>query len=153
MRLVLIGQVSILFYRFILTAIYLTNPGKCNVLISLKTSLKFVPKVQINNVPALFQIMAWRRPGAKPLSESMILSYIYFLCVCTNANTNFYTHVKMQTFLIIWRILLPPKDRQIDNLNLVYTLNLVIWVQYGYNKLKKILLTFSHPWHSVEHFV
>ena len=59
----------------------------------------------------------------------------------------------MQTFLIIWRILLPPKDRQIDNLNLVYTLNLVIWVQYGYNKLKKILLTFSHPWHSVEHFV
>ena len=27
-----------------------------------KKSLKFVPKVPINNIPALIQIMAWRRP-------------------------------------------------------------------------------------------
>ena len=31
-----------------------------NVWISLKISLKFVPKVQINNDPALVQIMAWQ---------------------------------------------------------------------------------------------
>ena len=38
-----------------------------NTGISIKISLKFVP---INNIWALFQIMAWRRPGDKPLSES-----------------------------------------------------------------------------------
>ena len=32
-----------------------------NVRISLKISLKFVPKVRINIIPALVQIMAWRR--------------------------------------------------------------------------------------------
>ena len=34
-----------------------------------KISMKFVPKGPINNIPALVQIMAWRRPGDKPLSE------------------------------------------------------------------------------------
>ena len=33
-------------------------------------SLKFVPTGPINNIPALVQIMAWRRPGDKPLSET-----------------------------------------------------------------------------------
>ena len=39
-----------------------------NVWISIEISLKFVPKGPINNIPALIQIMAWRRPGDKPLS-------------------------------------------------------------------------------------
>ena len=39
-----------------------------NVWISLNIPLKFVPKGPINNIPALVQIMAWRRPGDKPLS-------------------------------------------------------------------------------------
>ena len=34
-------------------------------------SPKFVPKGSINNIPALVDIMAWRRPGNKPLSETM----------------------------------------------------------------------------------
>ena len=38
-----------------------------------KVSLKFVPKDLINNIPALVQMMAWRRPGDKPLSEPMII--------------------------------------------------------------------------------
>ena len=42
-----------------------------NVRISFKFSLKFVPKGPINNIPALVQIMAWRRPGDKPLSEPL----------------------------------------------------------------------------------
>ena len=45
-----------------------------NAWISIKISLKFVPKGQINNIPALVQIMAWRRPGDKPLSEPMVIS-------------------------------------------------------------------------------
>ena len=52
-----------------------------NAWISLKISLKFVPKVQINNIPALVQIMAWRRPGDKPLSEPMIVSLLTHICV------------------------------------------------------------------------
>ena len=34
-----------------------------NVLISIKISLKFTPKGPINNIPALLQVMAWRRPA------------------------------------------------------------------------------------------
>ena len=52
-----------------------------NVRISLKNSLKFVTKVQINNIPALVQIMAWRRPGDKLLSESMMVDLPMHICV------------------------------------------------------------------------
>ena len=47
-----------------------------NVWISLKISLKFTPKVRINNIPALVQIMAWCRSGDKLLSESMMFSLL-----------------------------------------------------------------------------
>ena len=43
-----------------------------NVLISVKISLNFVPKCLNNNISALVQIMAWRRPGDKPLSAPMM---------------------------------------------------------------------------------
>ena len=52
-----------------------------NVWIRIKDSLKFVPKVPINNIPALVQIMAWRRPGDKPLSEPMLVSLLMHICV------------------------------------------------------------------------
>ena len=62
------------------------NVVKCiflneNVWISLKISLKFVPKGPINNIPLLVQIMAWRRPGDKPLSEPMMVSLLTHICV------------------------------------------------------------------------
>ena len=43
-----------------------------NAWISLKISLKFVPKVRIDNIPVSVQIVAQRRPGDKPLSEPMM---------------------------------------------------------------------------------
>ena len=52
-----------------------------NVWIPIKISLKFVPKGPINNIPALVQIMAWRRPGGKPLSEPMMVSLPTHICV------------------------------------------------------------------------
>ena len=52
-----------------------------NVRISIKISLKFVPKGPINNNPALVQIMAWRRSGDKPLSEPMKVSLLTHICV------------------------------------------------------------------------
>ena len=52
-----------------------------NAIISIKISLKFVPKGPNNNNPALVQIMAWRRPGDKPLSEPMVDSLLTHICV------------------------------------------------------------------------
>ena len=44
-------------------------------------SMKFVPKGSFNNIPALVQIMAWRRAGDKPLSEPMMVSLLTHICV------------------------------------------------------------------------
>ena len=44
-----------------------------NVVISIKISLKFIPKGPISYILTLLQIMVWRRPGDKPLSEPMII--------------------------------------------------------------------------------
>ena len=41
----------------------------------MEISLKFVPRVPINNIPALVQIMAWRRLGDNPLSEPIMDIY------------------------------------------------------------------------------
>ena len=45
-----------------------------NVQIPINISLEFVPNGPINNIPALVQIMACRRRGDKPLSETMLVS-------------------------------------------------------------------------------
>ena len=52
-----------------------------NVIISAKIPLKFVPKGPINSIPALVQIMAWRRSGDKPLSEPMMVRLPTHICV------------------------------------------------------------------------
>ena len=52
-----------------------------NVWFSINISLKFVPKGPMNNIPALVQIMAWRRSGYKPLSEPMMVRLPTHICV------------------------------------------------------------------------
>ena len=52
-----------------------------NIWISIKISLKFIPMGPINNIPQFVQIMAWRRPGDKPLSETMMVSVLADICV------------------------------------------------------------------------
>ena len=52
-----------------------------DILILIKISLKFVPKGSINNIAALVQIMAWRRPGDKPLSEAMMVNLPTHICI------------------------------------------------------------------------
>ena len=75
-----------------------------NVWISLQISLKLVPKVRINNIPALVQIMAWRRPGDKPLSEPMMVSLPTHICVTRPQwdNTKELNHVDYNNQ--IWRL-------------------------------------------------
>ena len=62
-----------------------------NVRISIKISLKFVPKDPINNNPALVQIMAWRRSGDKPLSEPMMVCFLTHICVTRPQWVNMFT--------------------------------------------------------------
>ena len=52
-----------------------------NIWISVKISLKFVLKGPINNILSLVQIMAWRRPGDKALSEPMMVWLLTHICV------------------------------------------------------------------------
>ena len=52
-----------------------------NVWISINGSLTFVPRGPINNIPTLVQVMAWRRPGDKPLSEPMMVYLLTHICV------------------------------------------------------------------------
>ena len=46
-----------------------------NIGISIKISLKFVPKVPSRNKPPLVQVMAWRRTGDKTLPELMLTQF------------------------------------------------------------------------------
>ena len=62
---------------------------KENVRISIEISLKFVPRSPIDNIPALFQVMAWRRWGDKPLSEAMMVSLLTHICVARPQLVNF----------------------------------------------------------------
>ena len=63
-----------------MAAILADNIFKCifldeNVRISIKISLKFVPKGPTDNKSALVQVMAWHRTGAKPLPEPMLTQF------------------------------------------------------------------------------
>ena len=85
-----------------------------NARISINISLKFVPKGLINNIPALVQIMAWRRPCDKPLSEPMMFNllthicvtrpqwvkkYFIFICLTWFVSVGFHHNVRLSTFL------------------------------------------------------
>ena len=70
-----------------------------NVSILIRISLQFVPRVPINDIPALVQIMAWCRPGNKPLSETMMVSLLTHICItrpqwvnAAMASMGFYLH-------------------------------------------------------------
>ena len=65
---------------------HVTDILKCiflneNIWISIDISLNFVSKGEINNIPALVQIMAWHPPDDKPLSEPMMVSLLIRICI------------------------------------------------------------------------
>ena len=80
-------EISVLIWPILQKLLNTLRPRhKCiflneNVWIPIKMSLKFVSKGPINNIPALVQIMAWRRPGDKPLSETMMVRLLTHICV------------------------------------------------------------------------
>ena len=75
-----------------------------NVWIAIKTWLNFVPKGPINNIPALVQIMAWCRPGDKPLSEPMVVRLPTHICITRNQWVNCWTHWGRVTHIYISKL-------------------------------------------------
>ena len=90
-----------------------------NERISYRISLKFVPQVRINNIPALVQIMAWRRSGDKPLSEPMMVSLLTHICVTRPqwvnslvSEHNFADHISKKNVLMHWNMFLSKRCRR-----------------------------------------
>ena len=81
-----------------------------NVWITIEISLKIVPKGQINNILALVQIMAWRRPGDKPLSESMMVSLLTHIHVCVTRPqwVNYEENANEKVVCKLWNMLFRP---------------------------------------------
>ena len=72
-------------------------------------SLKFFSKAPINAIPALVQIINWRRPGHKPLSEPMMVSL--WIPISANPGRNLRLDVLLrQSYLIRMQNVLRPKD-------------------------------------------
>ena len=67
-----------------------------NIRILTNNSLKFVPKGLISNIPALVLIMAWRRPGDKPLTEPMLVRSLTHICVTRPQWVNHYVFVNLK---------------------------------------------------------
>ena len=108
-----------------------------NAWILIKISLKFVHKGSINNIPALFQIMAWRRPGDKPLSEPMLVRIPTHICVtrpqwvndCENICTarNYHHQVGNMNHQPLFRV---------RNLTIVYALHVLLCSLQQISKLR-----------------
>ena len=61
-----------------------------NVTISIKISLKLVPKDSINDIPSMIQIMVWRWPSDKPLSEPVMFDYQHIYASLSLNELNMY---------------------------------------------------------------
>ena len=64
-----------------MAAIFQTTSSNAFSWVKMNEISLFIPIGPINNMPALVQIMAWRRPGDKPLSEPMVVGLLTHICV------------------------------------------------------------------------
>ena len=97
-----------------------------NVQILIKISLKLVRKGLVNNIPALVQIMAWRRPGDKT-SEPMMVQHEFRLHVRPYCNET--TH-KQEVNICLFNT---PRPRQ-NGLTLL-SQDLVLLINHSLSKI------------------
>ena len=108
----------------ILTYIFLNE----NVWIPIEISLKFVPKDPINNITALVQIMAWHRPGHKPLSEPVMVNLLTHICVTRPQWVNLIGRMCLEITFFKWLPHLPrPIELNLDVWEIQVQLILVVW--------------------------
>ena len=70
--------------------------------------MKFVPKGPINNIPTFIKIMAWRRPGDKPLFKPMMASLPTHICVARDSEKGpvwSFCEINFNTSIIIYLML------------------------------------------------
>ena len=121
-----------------------------DIWIAISISLKFVPKGQIDNIPALDQIMAWRRSGDKPLSDPMMIfllshtvypkKYAHGFCFavlcCGYTLTDFPISIRL-TSLALWQSNDCPSASKATLMNMD---KYFIWIHYerlhNHNKAK-----------------
>ena len=102
---------------------------KENARLSFKISPKSVPKVRITNIPALVQIMAWRRPGDKPLYEPMMVSLLTHICVTRPHWIN------------SWR----PCDAYIRQIMALSSVQVKVFPQFRVQRIPYQTLIYCHP--------
>ena len=85
------------FADYIFTYIFLNE----KVWITIEISLTLVSKGPIDNNLALVQIMAWGRPGERPLSESVMVSLLTHICHSDSINWTQNTNLHMNAFSTI----------------------------------------------------
>ena len=110
-----------------------------NVWITLQISLKFVHKGLINNILPLFQIMAWRRPGDKPLSEPMMVSLLTHICV---TRPQWVKQWCLLWFLKAWQRHRRERQRPLSFTDKTYLTRYHIYINTNY------LDVISHPCHN-----
>ena len=71
--------------------------------ILIKISLNFLPKGPINSIPALVQIMAWRRIGDKPLSDPVLTHW----CIYAALGRDELTHWSLRDTAVTLNLILP----------------------------------------------
>ena len=114
-----------------------------NVWIPVKISLKYVHKGPVNNIPALVQIMAWRRSGDKPLSEPMMAGLPTHICVSRPQWVNNIPALLTRRKTSIWRLVaLSTPSHYLNHkatshyLNQWWFIYWRIYVSLGLNELK-----------------
>ena len=117
-----------------------------NVWISIKISPKFVPKGPINNIPALVQIMAWRRSGA---SHYLNQWWLVYWCISASLGLNelrdpdlgwlyvfsSFPLAHLHPLPLQWRLLLTSKPFELDLKYLgqrKYRSGTVYWMTFYY---------------------
>ena len=102
-----------------------------NVWNAIKISLKFVLKGPIYIIPALVQIMAWRRPDDKPLSGPMM------------------DRLPMHIYLTQpqWVNTLRPRQNAWHSQNTIFLMKIVVcWLKFHWNLFSLCQLAISHHW-------
>ena len=119
------------FANDILGCIFLNG----NVWISVKISLKFVHKIPVNNIPALVQIMAWCRPGDKPLSEPMMVNLLTHICVTRPQWVNILRQMNKIIAIL-----------QTEFSGVCFEKSFIFWFQYDWISLLRVQLILNSLW-------
>ena len=113
-----------------------------NVRISIKISLKFVPKGPINNNPALVQIMAWRWSGDKPISEPMMVWLPTHKCVTRPQWVKGLFWLCLQWFLIPFMVTSPA--RMLNQFWIIVNWTTTKGINLIHNKTQRFSVTNMH---------